>query len=177
LEFDDFVRARGAALVRLARLLTGDRHRGEDLTQEVLARAFVSWKRIAAMRAPEAYLRRMLVNAAITRGRRMSSRELVVADTGDAAPLGPSQVGAAGTTDVGAEIADRDVLWNHVRRLPAKQRAAVVLRYYEDLDDATIAELLNCSAVTVRTQVKRALDALRGALDTETELFSNGGSR
>ncbi|GAA0931078.1 SigE family RNA polymerase sigma factor [Virgisporangium aurantiacum] len=167
MEFDDFVRARGAALVRLARLLTGDRHRGEDLTQEVLARAFVSWKRIAAMRAPEAYLRRMLVNAAITRGRRMSSRELVVADTGD----------PAGRSDLEAEVADRDVLWAYVRRLPAKQRAAVVLRYYEDLDDATIAELLNCSAVTVRTQVKRALDALRGALDTDTELFSTGGSR
>lgn len=167
MEFDDFVRARGAALVRLARLLTGDRHRGEDLTQEVLARAFVSWKRIAAMQAPEAYLRRMLVNAAITRGRRMSSRELVVADTGD----------PAGRSDLEAEVADRDVLWGHVRRLPAKQRAAVVLRYYEDLDDAAIAELLHCSPVTVRTQVKRALDALRGALGTDTELFSNGGSR
>jgi RNA polymerase sigma-70 factor (sigma-E family) len=167
LEFDDFVRARGAALVRLARLLAGDRHRGEDLTQEVLARAFVSWKRIAAMRAPEAYLRRMLVNGAITRGRRMSSRELVVADTGD----------PAGRADLEAEVADRDVLWTLVRRLPAKQRAAVVLRYYEDLDDAAIAELLQCSAVTVRTQVKRALDALRGALDADTELFSNGGSR
>jgi len=166
-DFDDFVRARGAALVRLARLLTGDRHRGEDLTQEVLARAFVSWRRIAAMQAPEAYLRRMLVNAAISRGRKLSSRELVVADTGD----------PPGVTDLGAEVVDRDVLWALVRRLPAKQRAAVVLRYYEDLDDTTIAELLNCSAVTVRTQVKRALDALRGALDAETELFSNGGSR
>jgi DNA-directed RNA polymerase specialized sigma24 family protein len=83
LEFDDFVRARGVALVRLARLLTGDRHRGEDLAQDVLARAFVRWNTIAAMDAPEAYLRRMLVDAAITRWRRRSSRELVVADTGD----------------------------------------------------------------------------------------------
>lgn len=163
MEFDDFVRARGAALVRLARLLTGDRHRGEDLAQEVLAQAFVRWKRISAMNAPEAYLRRMLVNAAVTRGRRMSSRELVVADTGD----------PASRHDLEHEVAERDVLWSHVRRLPAKQRAAVVLRYYEDLDDAAIAELLNCSPVTVRSQVKRALDALRGAIDA----FSNGGTR
>ena len=68
MEFDDYVRQRGAALVRLGRLLTGDRHQGEDLAQEVLARAFVRWDRIAAD-PPEPYLRRMLVNAAISRWR------------------------------------------------------------------------------------------------------------
>ena len=162
MEFDDFVRARGAALVRLARLLTGDRHRGEDLAQEVLAQAFVRWKRIRAVEAPEAYVRRMLVNAAITNGRRRASHELVVADTGD----------PASGRDLEAEVAERDVLWTHVRRLPPKQRAAVVLRYYEDLDDASIAALLNCSTNTVRSQVKRALDALRG-----TDILSNGGAR
>jgi RNA polymerase sigma-70 factor (sigma-E family) len=162
-EFDDFVRARGVALVRLARLLTGDRHGGEDLAQEALAQAFVRWRRIAAMEAPEAYVRRMLVNAAITRGRRRASHELVVADPGE----------PASARDLEAEVAERDVLWAHVRRLPAKQRAAIVLRYYEDLDDASIAALLNCSTVTVRTQVKRALDALRGAVGA----FSNGGTR
>jgi RNA polymerase sigma-70 factor (sigma-E family) len=162
-EFDEFVRARGAALVRLARLLAGDRHRGEDLAQEVLAQAFVRWKRIRALDAPEAYVRRMLVNAAITRGRRRASHELVVADTGD----------PTSGHDLEAEFAERDVLWTHVRRLPPKQRAAVVLRYYEDLDDASIAALLNCSAVTVRTQVKRALDALRDHMDA----LSNGGNR
>lgn len=163
MEFDDFVRARGTALVRLARLLAGDRHRGEDLAQEVLAQAFVRWASIRAMDAPEAYLRRMLVNAAISRGRKRSSRELVVADTGD----------PVSRQDLGAEVAERDRMWNHVRRLPAKQRAAVVLRYYEDLDDASIAALLNCSPNTVRSQVKRALDALRG----EIGAFSHGGTR
>ncbi len=162
MEFDEFVRARGAALVRLARLLAGDRHRGEDLAQEVLAQAFVRWKRIGAVEAPEAYVRRMLVNAAITRGRRRASRELVVADTGD----------PGGGHEFEADVAERDALWTQVRRLPPKQRAAVVLRYYEDLDDASIAALLNCSMNTVRSQVKRALDALRG-----TDILSNGGAR
>src|SRR5438876_9755883 len=69
LEFDEYVRLRGASLVRLGRLLTGDQHLGEDLAQDVLARAFVRWKKIANVDSPEAYLRRMLVNAAISRSR------------------------------------------------------------------------------------------------------------
>ncbi|MFC0505310.1 SigE family RNA polymerase sigma factor [Micromonospora costi] len=164
MDFDDYVRARGAALVRLARLLTGDRHRGEDLAQEVLARAFARWNRISAAN-PEAYLRRMLVNASITRWRRLSSREIVVADTGD----------PASRRDLESEFVERDALWRHVRQLPAKQRAAIVLRYYEDLDDASIAALLSCSTVTVRTQVKRALATLRGKVGADVALTPTGG--
>jgi RNA polymerase sigma-70 factor (sigma-E family) len=153
-DFDDYVRQRGAALVRLGRLLTGDRHQGEDPAQEVLARAFVRWDRIAAD-PPEPYLRRMLVNAAISRRRLASSRELVVAEPHD----------ASGPDDVGAEAAERDAAWRLIRVLPPKQRAAVVLRYYEDLDDTAIAALLGCSRETVRSQVKRALDTLRARID------------
>jgi RNA polymerase sigma-70 factor (sigma-E family) len=167
LEFDDYVRLRGAALVRLARLLIGDRHRGEDLAQEVLAQAFVRWKTISAAQSPEPYLRRMLVNAAITRWRKRSSREIVVADTVD----------AASAVDVESTFAERDVLWQHVRQLPAKQRAAIVLRYYEDLHDSSIAELLGCSPVTVRTQVKRALATLRTQVGADLELYMNEGTR
>ncbi|MER7470798.1 SigE family RNA polymerase sigma factor [Micromonospora sp. NPDC000018] len=166
MDFDDYVRARGAALVRLGRLLTGDRHRGEDLAQEVLARAFVRWNRISAVN-PEAYVRRMLVNAAITRWRRLSSRESVVVDIGD----------SASRMDLESEVVERDVLWRHVRQLPAKQRAAIVLRYYEDLDDVSIAGLLGCSTVTVRTQVKRALATLRGKVGADVALYTNGGTR
>ncbi|MGW5667488.1 SigE family RNA polymerase sigma factor [Micromonospora sp. NPDC003776] len=166
MEFDDYVRTRGAALVRLGRLLTGDRHRGEDLAQEVLARAFARWNRISAGN-PEAYLRRMLVNASITRWRRLSSREIVVGDTGD----------SASRVNLESEVVERDVLWRHVRQLPAKQRAAVVLRYYEDLDDVSIAELLDCSTVTVRTQVKRALATLRGKVGADLAVHTNGGTR
>ena len=155
MEFDDYVRQRGAALVRLGHLLTGDRHQGEDLAQEVLARAFVRWDRIAAD-PPEPYLRRMLVNAAISRRRLASSREVVIA-----APVDGPDPG-----DLGAEAAERDAAWRLIRALPPKQRAAVVLRYYEDLDDTAIAALLDCSRETVRSQVKRALDTLRTRLVT-----------
>jgi RNA polymerase sigma-70 factor (sigma-E family) len=154
LEFDDYVRLRGAALVRLGRLLTGDRHAGEDLAQDVLARAFVRWERIVKTGSPEAYLRQMLVNAAISRWRRPSSREVTVPTTDDQAVRG----------DLGVEVAERDALWRLVRNLPPKQRAVVVLRFYEDLDDASIAAILHCSAVTVRTQAKRALSTLRGQI-------------
>ncbi|MFG2044912.1 SigE family RNA polymerase sigma factor [Dactylosporangium sp. NPDC048998] len=156
MEFDDYVRQRGAALVRLGRLLTGDRHQGEDLAQDVLARAFVRWELIAAD-PPDPYLRRMLVNAAISRWRLASSREVAVAEPYD----------TPGPCDLGAEAAERDATWRLIRALPPKQRAAVVLRYYEDLDDTAIAELLNCSRETVRSQVKRALDSLRARLAEE----------
>jgi RNA polymerase sigma-70 factor (sigma-E family) len=155
-EFDDFVRQRGAALVRLGHLLTGDRHLGEDLAQEVLARAFARWDRITS-EPPEPYLRRMLVNASISRRRLASSREVAVADPHD----------ASSPADVGAEAAERDAVWRLIRALPPKQRAAVVLRYYEDLDDTAIAAMLNCSRETVRSQVKRALDTLRDRLAGE----------
>ncbi|MER7004507.1 SigE family RNA polymerase sigma factor [Dactylosporangium sp. NPDC000555] len=170
MEFDDYVRQRGAALVRLGRLLTGDRHQGEDLVQEVLARAFVRWDRITAD-PPEPYLRRMLVNAAISRWRLASNREVAVAEPQD----------VPGLRDLGAEAAERDATWRLIRALPPKQRAAVVLRYYEDLDDAAIAALLNCSRETVRSQVKRALDTLRTRLAKEESgagsvgLTLNGG--
>jgi RNA polymerase sigma-70 factor (sigma-E family) len=158
LEFDDYVRKRGAALVRLGHLLTGDRHQGEDLAQEVLARAFVRWNRISAD-SPEPYLRRMLVNAAISRWRLASNREVATAD-----PHGSRE--ASGPGDLGTEAAERDAAWRLIRVLPPKQRAAVVLRYYEDLDDTAIAEVLSCSRETVRSQVKRALDTLRTRLVT-----------
>ncbi|MEV6928747.1 SigE family RNA polymerase sigma factor [Dactylosporangium sp. NPDC051485] len=167
MEFDDFVRQRGAALVRLGHLLTGDRHLGEDLTQDVLAKAFVRWKRIKAD-PPDPYLRRMLVNAAISRRRLASSQEVVMAE--------PTET--PGRDDLGAEAVERDAVWRLISTLPPKQRAAVVLRYYEDLDDTAIAAMLDCSRETVRSQVKRALDALRARLAKEgSDAGSAGATR
>ena len=150
MQFDEYVRLRGAALVRLARLLTADRHLGEDLAQEVLARAFVRWNRIARDGPPEAYLRQSLVNASVSRWRR--SRREVVAEVPDR---------HLPQDDPGPRVTERDAVWRLVRQLPPRQRAAVVLRFYEDLDDAAIANVLNCSPVTVRTQIMRALATLR----------------
>ncbi|BCJ29843.1 SigE family RNA polymerase sigma factor [Actinocatenispora sera] len=156
-EFEEYVRARGAALVRFAHLLTGDRRLAEDLTQEALARAYVRWRHIVRNDAPDEYVRRCVINARASWWRRRSNRER------------PAEVetGGGGYESVAgpeARAAERDALWREIIRLPRQQRAVVVLRYYEDLDDARIAKILNCSAVTVRTHAMRALAALRSAV-------------
>ncbi|MGC4759883.1 SigE family RNA polymerase sigma factor [Micromonospora trifolii] len=149
--FEEYAFARTSALVRLARLLTGDEHRAEDLVQEVLARAYARWGRISRTDRPDAYVRRMLVNTHNSWWRRRSSREISVAAVLD----------RAGEVDEAAGVAERDALWRLVCDLPARQRTVIVLRYYEDLDDTSIAEILACSTGTVRTHAKRALTALR----------------
>ncbi|WP_327034278.1 SigE family RNA polymerase sigma factor [Micromonospora ureilytica] len=149
--FEEYAFARTSALVRLARLLTGDEHRAEDLVQDVLARAYARWGRISRTDRPDAYVRRMLVNSHNSWWRRRSSREISVAAVLD----------RAGDVDEAANVAERDALWRLVRDLPARQRTVIVLRYYEDLDDMSIAEILDCSTGTVRTHASRALAALR----------------
>jgi RNA polymerase sigma-70 factor (sigma-E family) len=137
--FEEYVLARGPALVRLARLLAGNDHHAEDLVQDVLARAYPRWGRICRTDQPDLYLRRMLVNANVSWWRRRSSRELAVAEIADR-PL---------PDDLGVIAVERDAMWQQVVALPARQRAVLVLRYYEDLDDAAIAEILGCSTVTL----------------------------
>ncbi|UWZ52423.1 SigE family RNA polymerase sigma factor [Dactylosporangium aurantiacum] len=151
--FEEYAFARTPALFRFARLLTGDDHRAEDLVQDVLARAYSRWGRIAGTERPDVYVRRMMVNAHRSWWRRRSSREVTVEAVAE----------PPGTADEAADIAERDALWRLVRALPARQRAVIVLRYYEDMDDARIAEILDCSTGTVRTHAKRALDTLRAA--------------
>jgi RNA polymerase sigma-70 factor (sigma-E family) len=149
--FEQYVVARGTALVRFAILLTGDDHRAEDLVQDVLARAYLRWEKIGRTDVPDLYLRRMLVNASRSWWRRRANRELPVDR--------PAEPPATG--DLGTETAERDAMWRLVTRLPHRQRAVLVLRYYEDLDDATIAQILDCSAITVRTHAMRGLTTLR----------------
>lgn len=149
--FDEYVLTRGVALVRFARLLTGDEHRAEDLVQDVLAKAYVHWRRVSELDRPDLYVRRMVVNAHRSWLRRLVNREIAVAAVQDSAAV----------RDAAAESAERDAVWRLVRQLSPRQRTVIVLRYYEDYDDATIAELLQCSQGTVRTQAKRALDKLQ----------------
>jgi RNA polymerase sigma-70 factor (sigma-E family) len=152
--FEEYVLARGPALVRFARLLVGDNHRAEDLAQDVLSRAYPRWSRICRADHPDLYLRRMLVNARNSWWRRRSNHEVAVSEVAD----------QPRTDDVGADAAERDSMWRLVCSLPVRQRAVLVLRFYEDLDDAAIAEILGCSVITVRTHAMRALAALRAKL-------------
>jgi RNA polymerase sigma-70 factor (sigma-E family) len=155
--FEAFVAARGPALVRFAVLLTGDDHRAEDLVQEALAKAYLRWSRIRRADDPEVYVRRLILNGSRSWWRRRTNREVPVERAPD----------AAAPDDLGGQAADRDELWRLVAALPLRQRAVVVLRYYEDLDDAAIAQVLECSQATVRTHAMRALARLRNDLKEE----------
>ncbi|MEU0556834.1 SigE family RNA polymerase sigma factor [Dactylosporangium sp. NPDC006015] len=149
--FEEYIAARGPSLIRFARVLTGDPHRAEDLVQEALAKAYPRWNRILRTDQPDVYVRRVIANAAHSWWRRRSNREPAVGEPVD----GP----AAG--DHGTETVERDAMWRQIRRLSERQRTVLVLRYYEDLDDATIADIMRCSQATVRTHAARALQALR----------------
>jgi RNA polymerase sigma-70 factor (sigma-E family) len=162
--FDEYVRTRGPALVRLAWLIAGDRHLGEDLVQEVLTRAYPRWNRIIAGGRPDMYLRRMLVNSHISWRRKRASTE--IADGRDPA----DDASPDASPDLQTQAAERDAMWRLITRLPPKQRITVVLRFYEDLDDTSIAEILGCSPATVRTHTMRALATLR-VLHPDMESF------
>lgn len=149
--FDEYVRTRGGALLRFAYLLCGDKHRAEDFTQEALARCHRRWRAIERNGDPEPYVRKAILRQFLSWRRRKSSDEHVVDEFYDTAT----------TTDTAQELAERDAMWQVLTTLPRKQRAVLVLRYYEDLPDAKIAELLGCSAVTVRVHASRAFARLR----------------
>ena len=157
--FEAYVETRGAALVRFAVVLTGDDHRAEDIVQDVLAKAYLKWDRIVRAELPDVYIRRMVINASRSWWRRPTNRETPVARSPDT---------AAGD-DLGTRIAERDSMWRLITTLSRRQRAVLALRYYEDLDDETIARILHCSPATVRVHAMRALAALRERCQPEGE--------
>lgn len=153
-EFDRFVTARWPTLLHLTRLLTGgDRHRAEDLLQEALVKLWFAWPRVAAQ-APEAYVRTILVRAAARSARRRWWGEQPV----DRLPDRPH----AG--DETAAVDERTRLEAALARLPARQRAAVVLRYYQDLPERQVAEVLGCPVGTARSLTARGVARLRQLL-------------
>jgi RNA polymerase sigma-70 factor (sigma-E family) len=154
--FTAFVRASGPGLARTAFFLTGDRHLAEDLVQTALAQVYVHWGRIRDERQVEAYARRVLVNANAAWWRRRSSTELPV----EAMPELPA-------TDDPAAYAEREPVVAALRTLPARQRATLVLRFFEDRSEAETAAILGCSTGSVKKQTSRALEKLRVALDGE----------
>ncbi|MGW0811040.1 SigE family RNA polymerase sigma factor [Nonomuraea sp. NPDC002799] len=143
--FQAFVVARSDRLLRTAYLLTRDWATAEDLLQESLAKAWFAWPGIEE---PEAYVRRVLVTTYTSWWRRRWRREL----PSDALPDEPAPDTAGG---------EREELWLAVGRLPARQRAVVVLRFYEDLPVTEVAAILGCQEGTVKSQTAKALAKLR----------------
>ena len=151
-DFADFVRARWSSLYRLAYLLAASPTGAEDLLQTTLEKAYVNWRRIGQMEYPEAYVRRMLANTLVSSRRRHWHRERPT----DALPE------VAGDS-AEMPVLDRSLLWPLVCALPDRQRAVIVLRYYEDLSEAQIAESLGCAPGTVKSQASSGIAALRRA--------------
>ncbi len=152
-EFSAFMARAEPVLGRMAYLLTGDRHRSEELVQQALVRTYVAWPR-ARDRDPLAYARRVLANARIDAWRK--HRREVLADPEDLPPGrrdGPA-----------AEHADRDLLVRALRRLPDRRRRVVVLRYLLDLGEREVADDLGISVGAVKSAASRGLAQLRGLM-------------
>ncbi|GAA5039986.1 hypothetical protein GCM10023317_96340 [Actinopolymorpha pittospori] len=156
-EFDDFVASRWPALLGYARLLTGgDRHRAEDLLQEALVKLWFAWPRVSA-EMPEAYVRRVLARAAARSAKRRWWGERPT----EQLPEPPAVDDLTGTVD------ERTRLESALARLPVRQRAAVVLRYYCDLSDNQVADVLDCPVGTASSLASRGVAKLRTLLAVE----------
>ena len=152
-DVDTFVREHGAALARTAFLLTGDHQLAEDLVQTALAKVAVRWDRVAAKGHPGAYVRQTMVRTAIGWRRRRWRGEMPSGD-----------VPETRAADDLVAVDRRDRLRRALLTLPPRQRAAVVLRFYEDRTEADVADLMGCSVGTVKSQTARALAHLRTEL-------------
>lgn len=152
--------------VRLAWLLTGDPHQAEDAVAEAFAKVWVKWDQ-GRVHDLGPYLRRTVVNEVRSRGRRtVLERREAERRTGD-------DRGVRTHDDAAAE---QDLVWRSLGQLPDRQRQAVVLRYYEDLPEAEVAEILGVSVGTVKSQVSRGLEKLREIVATAGESATGGGS-
>lgn len=157
-DFADFVRARQHHLIRAARLYCGDHHGAEDLVQDALVKLASRWESVREG-SPDAYVRRILYRDAVSRWRKWGREVPYAAEPGDRSPFDTERADAASEAWVeGADV--RQAL----RRLPPRQRAVVVLRYYEDLSERDIADALGCSPGTVKSQASKALNTLRTLL-------------
>ncbi|GAA2706224.1 SigE family RNA polymerase sigma factor [Micromonospora olivasterospora] len=164
-EFREFVAARSGALLRTAYLLAGDWATAEDLLQTALTKTYLAWKRLGGIEAIEPYARRVMVNTSTSWWRRRWHGER------------PTEVlpERAGADEIERQL-DRDVLWRHLRALPSRQRAVLVLRYYEDMSEAQTAALLEISPGTVKSQTSRALATLRRRLGEQAALELSGAA-
>ncbi len=155
--FTQFVEVRSTTLVRLGYVLTGDRHLAEDLLQTALLKIAQRWGRIGD---PLAYAKRIMINESNSWWRRRKIREHPI----DGAPEQPS------AEDTAESVARRDIFVQALRRLSAKQRTVLVLRYFEDMSEADAAEVMGCTVGTVKSQTHYALKKLRQLAPELTQL-------
>ena len=153
--FTAFVSARTPALLRSAYLLTGDQQLAEDLVQTALVRTEARWNRVVAGGDPEPYVRTVMYRLHISWWRRRRVAEVLTADAPDARD---------GTADFVDQLVQADVLRRALLQLPPRQRAVVVLRYFEDRSESEVAGMLGCSVGTVRSHNARGLSRLRTVL-------------
>jgi len=161
-DFETWVSSRVPALLRYAYLVTGNNNDVQDVVQDALAAAWAKWPRVRESRDIDAYVRRMIANAHISRWRRSRRRETLMADP---------QSGRSSQVDTAVAVATSpadDPMWTACLSLPRRQRAALVLRFYEDLSFAEIATILDCAEPTARSHVHRGLAGLRAVIDDQS---------
>lgn len=168
--FAEFVAARSSALHRSAYLMVGDRQLAQDLVQEALTRTYLAWPRLRDPSKAEAYTRKAITTTAISWFRRRAWRNELVSVSGSPhfADSKPVFAGSAEATD---DVAEREWLWQELLQLPPRQRAALVLRFYEDLTEAQTAEAMGCAIGTVKSQVSAGLGKLRRRLGPNSNLL------
>ena len=150
-EFETFARAHGRALLSTGLLLTGSRQSAEDLVQETLAYLYPRWEVVTTADAPVAYVRRCLTNRFVSSRRGAQANAMATWELPD----------IWDGRDLGESVATRHAIWQSLGTLPARQRAAIVLRYYHGLTDDDIAEILVCRPASARSLISRGLRALR----------------
>lgn len=182
--FEEYAAAAWSMLYRSAYLLAGNHADAEDLAQQTLIKAHAGWAKVSASDSSNAYVRRILTNTFLSSKRPRARRlELLTDEIPEWDGATGTAAGAAGTPGTSDE---RMALWPHITQLPPRQRAVIVLRYYEDLSEAEIAETLGCSRGNVKSTAHRALKSLRDALGapddqtqtrSQTRIQGEGGLR
>jgi RNA polymerase sigma-70 factor (sigma-E family) len=163
--FQDYAAVRLASLRRLGYLICGDWHLAEDAVSTVMAKLYVNWRKVSTNDNLDAYVRRMLIRAIVDERRRPWRRER------------PAEYPISGGAPPEVDSPDdRVVLRQALRKMPARRRAVLVLRYFEGLSVGETATAMGCSEGTVKSQTARGLDALR-ALLPEDYLTLDGGAR
>ena len=167
-DYTAYVEGAWQRLFRTAYALTGDVRAAEELLQSTLVKVYVSWRRVARADSRDAYVRRVMVNQATSGWRSRRHRdEVLTAEPRRADGAGPS---------FDADLATSDELWGLVQALPPRQRAVVVLRYYEDLTEREIGNVLGIAPGTVKSLASAAMSKLRAQMQ-HTSTTTAGGPR